>query len=333
MRSVEPFKVPVVESLSVRVVVDSVFDQFMPKATHPMVGIEHVGRIRSNLNSTLAGEWGLSLHLESRNAGVTGQYLLDFGYTPEILVRNFSLLGIEPERLNGLILSHGHRDHYGGLPGFVVHYRDRLREDLRLFAGGEETFREKWVGSRDEEPLSWGALDRAALEAARVETVCCEAAHALEGPFTTGNIARQSFERVLPNTLVEPTPVDHFTEEERRGRLVPDRHPDEHATGYVVQGRGLVVISSCSHCGVLNAIRTAMTVSGVDKLHAVLGGFHLGVAPPDYVEHTIAEMKALAPDVVIPMHCTGRTFVAKLRAEMPDQLIDWNTGSRFTFGV
>jgi 7,8-dihydropterin-6-yl-methyl-4-(beta-D-ribofuranosyl)aminobenzene 5'-phosphate synthase len=250
-----------------------------------------------------------------------------------VLLRNFSLLGIEPERLDGLILSHGHRDHYGGLPGFVAHYRDRMRDDLRLFAGGKENFREKWVGSRDEEPVSWGALDRAALEAARVETVCCDAAHALEGPFTTGNIARQSFERVLPNTLVEPTPVDHFTEEERRGRLVPDRHPDEHATCYVVQGRGLVVISSCSHCGVLNAIRAAMAVSGVDKLHAVLGGFHLGVAPPDYVDHTIAEIKALAPDVVIPMHCTGRNFIARMRAEMPDRLIDWNTGSRFTFGV
>jgi 7,8-dihydropterin-6-yl-methyl-4-(beta-D-ribofuranosyl)aminobenzene 5'-phosphate synthase len=130
-----------------------------------------------------------------------------------VLVRNFSLLGIELERLNGLILSHGHRDHFGGLPGFVAHYRDRMRDDLRLFAGGNENFREKWVGSRDAEPVSWGALDRAALEAARIETVCCDAARALEGPFTTGNIARQSVERVLPNTLVEPTPVDHFTEE------------------------------------------------------------------------------------------------------------------------
>ena len=101
MRRAEPFKVPVVDSLSVRVVVDSVFDQFMPKATHPMVKIEHVGRIRSNLNSTLAGEWGLSLHLESRNASGMAQYLLDFGYTPEVLLRNFSLLGIEPERLRG----------------------------------------------------------------------------------------------------------------------------------------------------------------------------------------------------------------------------------------
>ena len=333
MRPAEPFKAPVVDSLSVRVVVDSVFDQFMPRATHPMVKIEHVGRIRSNLNSTLAGEWGLSLHLEAHSAGKTNQYLLDFGYTPEVLVRNFSLLGIESERLNGLILSHGHRDHYGGLAGFVARYRERMREDLQLFVGGKETFREKWVGSRDEELLPWGALDRAALEAARVETVCCEAAHALEGPFTTGHIARHSFERVLPNTLVEPTPADHFTEEERRGRLVPDRHPDEHATCYVVRGRGLVVISSCSHCGVLNAVRTAMAVSGVDKLHAVLGGFHLGVAPPDYVEHTVAELQALMPDVVIPMHCTGRAFITKMRAEMPQQLIDWNTGSRFTFGV
>jgi 7,8-dihydropterin-6-yl-methyl-4-(beta-D-ribofuranosyl)aminobenzene 5'-phosphate synthase len=333
MRSSEPFSAPVVESLLVRVVVDSVFDQFMPKATHPMVAIEHVGRIRNNLNSTLAGEWGLSLHLESRHANETGQYLLDFGYTPEVLLRNFSLLALEPERLNGLILSHGHRDHYGGLPGFVSHYRDRMRDDLRLFAGGEETFREKWVGSRDEEPASWGSLDRAALEAARVETVCCDTAHALHGPFTTGNIARQSFERVLPNTLIEPTPSDHFSEDERRGRLVPDRHPDEHATCYIVQGRGLVVISSCSHCGVINAIRTAMAVSGVDKLHAVLGGFHLGLASPDYVEHTIAELKALTPDVVIPMHCTGRNFTAKMRTEMPEQLVDWNTGSRFTFGV
>ena len=333
MQSANPFTAPVVRSLSLRVVVDSVFDQFMPKATHPMVTIEHVGRIRSNLNSTLAGEWGLSLHLESRSATGTNRYLLDFGYTPEVLIRNFTLLGIEPEQIDGLILSHGHRDHYGGLTGFVAHYRDRLRDNLRLFAGGKETFREKWVGSRDEEPASWGALDRATLEAARVETVCCDHAHALAGPFTTGTIARRSFEKVLPNTLVEPTPADHFTEDERRGKLVPDQHPDEHATCYVVEGRGLVVISSCSHCGVINAIRTAMAVSGVDKLHAVLGGFHLGVAPPDYVEHTIGELKAMAPDVVIPMHCTGRNFIAKMRAEMPAQLVDWNTGSRFTFGV
>jgi len=59
-----------------------------------------------------------------------------------------------------------------------------------------------------------------------------------------------------------------------------------------------------------------MAVSGVAKLHAVIGGFHLGVAPPDYVEHTIAELKALDPDVVLPMHCSGRAFLAGMAREM-----------------
>ena len=76
------------------------------------------------------------------------------------------------------------------------------------------------------------------------------------------------------------------------------------------------------------------TVSARLWLHAGdPGGFHLGVAPPDYVEHTIAELKAMAPDLVIPMHCTGRAFIAKMREQMPEQLVDWNTGSRFTFGL
>src|SRR5713101_1958712 len=150
----EPFRAPQVAALSVRVVVDSFFDQFMPKATRPHVAIEHVSRIRGRETTTLAGEWGLSLHLESKSAGAGGQYLLDFGYTPEILLRNFDLLGIVPERLDGLILSHAHRDHYGGMVGFVEHHRRRMRDDLKLFAGGDSVFREKWLGSRDEEPRS-----------------------------------------------------------------------------------------------------------------------------------------------------------------------------------
>ena len=333
IEAAEPFKPPTVASLSIRIIVDSFFDQFMPKATHPHVAIEHVSRIPGRETTTLAGEWGLSLHLESKSAGASGQYLLDFGYTPEILLRNFDLLGIVPQKLDGLILSHAHRDHYGGMVGFVEHYRDRMSDDLKLFAGGDSVFREKWLGSRDAEPRSWGALDRAALAASRVETVACTDPHALAGPFTSGRIARQSFERVLPNTLVEPTPLDHYSEEERRGRLVPDRHPDEHATCYIVEGRGLVVISSCGHCGLINTIKTAMAVANVDKLHAVIGGFHLGVAPPDYVDHTIAELKALQPDVVLPMHCSGRAFLAGMAKEMPDRLVLSNTGSRFTFGV
>ena len=120
---------------------------------------------------------------------------------------------------------------------------------------------------------------------------------------------------------------------ERLGRLVPDQHPDEHATCYIVRGRGLVVISSCGHVGLINTIRAAMAVSGVGKLHAVLGGFHLGPAPQDYVAHTVTELERLSPDVVIPMHCSGAKFLAAMHRQMPDRLVTANIGSRFTFGV
>lgn len=327
-----PFKPPVVDHLTVRVVVDSTYERFMPATTHPVVTVEHLKRIPGRQMSTLAAEWGLSLHLESASGGEKARYLLDFGYTPEILNRNFDLLGIEPQRLNGLILSHGHRDHYGGLDGFVRQYRTHMREDMSLIVGGEDVFREKWIKEKDEEPESWGILDRTSLVAQHVAPVCCGTPHVFDGCFTSGYIQRDSFETVSGGTLVADDD-DHFTEDERGGKLVKDLHPGEHATCYMVKGRGLVVISSCGHAGIINTVRTAMAVANVDKLHAVIGGFHLGPAPLDYIKHTVDELESLDPDVVVPMHCTGANFIDAMRRRMPARLVTSNVGSSFTFGV
>jgi 7,8-dihydropterin-6-yl-methyl-4-(beta-D-ribofuranosyl)aminobenzene 5'-phosphate synthase len=326
-----PFAPPVVDRLSIRVVVDSHYERFLPKASHPVVGIEHVGEIPGRQMTTLAGEWGLSLHLESEAAGTRAQYLLDFGFTPEVLNRNFGLLDIDATKIDGLILSHGHRDHYGGLVGFVNQHRVRMRDDLALYVGGETIFREKWLTNRERnEVVSWGALDRTALTAQNVVPVCCGTPHALAGPFTTGEIERTSFETITGGTRVK---AEHFTDAERAGKLVLDEHKDEQGTCYVVKGRGLVVISSCGHTGIVNTVKTAMKVANVDRLHAVIGGFHLGMAPPDYITHTVDELEALKPDVIVPMHCTGAPFMEMVRRRMPDRVVASNLGSRFTFGV
>ena len=126
---------------------------------------------------------------------------------------------------------------------------------------------------------------------------------------------------MLPNTQVEFAMKDglgcnagHYLPAEMLGKIVPDEHIHEHATCFNVKDRGLVVISSCGHVGIVNSVRQAQEVSGVQKIHAIVGGFHLGPAPDDYLNQVVAEIKKLEPDVVIPMHCSGDNFARAVRA-------------------
>ena len=185
-----------------------------------------------------------------------------------------------------------------------------------------------------------GVLDRRELAAAHVRVVLCPEPTVIAGQaFTTGVIERRSFERVLPNTFVEYAMKDgvgcNIPEAAARaqGKPVPDTHLNEHATCFNLKDRGLVVISSCGHAGIVNSTRTAMKVSGVDKVHAILGGFHLFPADDDYVRQTVAELKALNPDVLIPMHCSGPALAAMLRSLMPEQYVPSTNGTEYTFGV
>lgn len=325
------FQAPTVDEVHVRVLVDSAYERFLPKHTHDHVRIEHVGQVPGRQMTSLACEWGLSLHLESRVDGESAQYLVDFGYTPDILLRNFDLLDVDPRRINGLILSHAHRDHFGGMSGFVTQHRHHMRDDLSLFVGGQEAFREKWIGT-PEKPVSWGAVDKVMLTAQHVCPVCCPEPHDLGHAFTTGYIPRTSFETVSGGSRVVPEAYHHFSPAEQMGKLVLDDHPDEHATCFLVRDKGLVVITSCGHVGVVNTVKAALAVSGVSKLHAVIGGFHLGLAPLDYIDHTVDELVALQPDVVLPMHCSGTNFIEAMRRKMPQALVTTNVGSRFSFG-
>ena len=94
-----------------------------------------------------------------------------------------------------------------------------------------------------------------------------------------------------------------------------------------------MVISSCGHVGIVNSVRQAQAVSGVQKVHAIMGGFHLGPAPGDYLSTVVAEINKLDPDVLIPLHCSGLNFVAEAQKQMPGKVLVTTTGSRVIFGA
>lgn len=74
-----------------------------------------------------------------------------------------------------------------------------------------------------------------------------------------------------------------------------------------------------------------MKIAGTDKVYAVLGGFHLAPHPVDYQKQTAMELKAINPEFLIPMHCSGETFISIVQAEMPEKFVRSSTGTRFVF--
>ena len=288
----------------------------------------------------LQNEWGLSLHLQSWQAADSKQVLIDFGYTPETLNNNLALLKIDPAQLDALVLSHGHYDHFGGLNGFLVASKGRLKAGLPFYLGGEECFctREAGVGASAGD---FGYLDRKAIADAGLTVMFAErpsviGAHA----FTTGWIPANSFERVLAPTRMKVgeqngigCAPDKLPEAKRTLTVVPDDFQHEQATCFNVKGKGLVVLTSCGHRGVVNSVRGAMKASGVNKVHAVLGGFHLAPHTAEYQRDTVMALKEINPDYLIPMHCSGEVFISLAMQEMPGKTIRSSTGTRYVFSA
>jgi 7,8-dihydropterin-6-yl-methyl-4-(beta-D-ribofuranosyl)aminobenzene 5'-phosphate synthase len=338
-----PLAAPEIDRLSIRVVLDGGHDIFIDKPANPLVTVERHGDITRDGRAVrpLNSQWGLSLYIESTAGGATRRQMLDFGSTTDVLVNNLEILGIKPAELDGLIVSHGHGDHYGGLVGFLERYRGQLRPDASLVVGGEDNFCYQHQRSPSGEFTQYSVLDRADLKRLGVRWTTAEEPRPIaDHAFSTGRIERVSMEKVIPNTWVEYGEHDgagcdasHFTEAERQGKIVPNQHWDEHATCFNLRGRGLVVISSCGHAGIINSVRQAQKVSGVTKVHAIVGGFHLGPAPTAYVAEIVRGIKELQPDLLVPMHCSGVNFIAAAHDLMPNQLVTSTTGSRFTFAA
>lgn len=336
-------KVPEVDRLAIRVVTDSYHHAFEPPRTLGDLRVDRVGTLLSRTGDprTLLNEWGLSLHLESARGSEERQVLIDFGFTPETLNNNLGLLGIDPAKLDALLLSHGHYDHFGGLVGFLKAHRAHLRSDLPFILGGEECFcsREGGIGAN---VGSFGALDRAAINDAKLALQFAETPALVAGHgFTTGRIPAETFERVLSPTRMSVGVKDGvgcdpagLPEAKRSASaMIPDDFQHEQATAFVVKGKGLVVMTSCGHRGVVNSVKTAQKVAGVDKLHAVLGGFHLAPHPPEYLRQTAEALAELKPDWLIPMHCSGEPFFAVAQQVLGDKVVRSSTGSRFVFGA
>jgi len=333
---------PEVDRVSVQVVTDSYHHLFLPSGTFGEVAVQQFQRPPSSgMPRTLQNEWGLALHLESARGAETRQVLVDFGFTGDTLNNNLELLGIDVAQLDAMLLSHGHYDHFGGMVGFLAAHQEKLKPGLPFYLGGEECFCSRETGPA-EAPSNFGALDRKAIAQAGLQVLFAERPSLLaDHGFTSGYIPLASFEKpAQPSRMrvgLQPDGVGCAPEglaAEKRGlTMVIDDFQHEHATCFNVKGKGLVIMTSCGHRGIVNSVRGAIKVAGISKVHAILGGFHLMPMAQEYVQSSVAALKEFDPDYLIPMHCTGTPFYELAKQEMPGRVLLSSTGSRYTFGT
>lgn len=316
MRSLQA-QIKEVDSLRVWILTDNYYDALRPDR-------EGVKRFRVAPGECMHAEHGLAYFVETIIEGKPSRCMFDFGLDPTGVMNNAGLLGIDLAQADAYLLSHGHHDHWSGSIEILRRNSGRIPAGTPFYLG-EEAFLHRYTRRNEAaEIVDLSALDRASIEATGVRVH--EVKHPgaiIPGGYCTGVIERTTeYESVPPGMLVE-----------RNGRIEADDFKGEQALFFKVKGKGLVILSGCAHAGVINTIRQAQKSSGVEEVEAILGGFHLINGARETILRTIADIRALGPRLVVPVHCTGFEALVAFSQAMPRQFVLNTAGTEYTFSA
>lgn len=277
----------------------------------------------SEIKNSILAEHGFSALVSVTTGGQARKLLFDFGFSAHGAALNADALEVDLSAVEALVLSHGHMDHFGGLKALV----ERVgRPGLELLMHPESFRKARFLQSPDGNRTYLPSLTPEFIEAAGVTALPSKEPRLL----LDGQIL---FLGEVPRTTAFETgsPALQY---EQDGQSRPDVLEDDSALVALIKGKGLVILSGCAHSGIVNTVKYACRITGLDQVHVVMGGFHLTGAPQDtVVEPTAAALQAIAPNYVIPTHCTGRQAVMHLEREMPDQFLLNMSGTRLTFSA
>ena len=327
----EPIALRPVDAIAVTILVDNVADALLPdQGPATRASMRDAPRVPAavllggDADDALRAEHGFSALVTVTDGGRTTQVLFDAGRTPDGLVENMRRLRLDPRDIGVIVLSHGHWDHVTGMEGLVgtlgpagvpvVIHPEFWRRRRLTFGGGRE-------------PLELPTASPAALRGAGFAIVeDRRPSFLLDGALlVTGEVDRTTtFERGFPGH-----------EAHLDGGWAPDPLIlDDQALVAHVRGRGLVVLTGCGHAGVVNVVRHVSRRTGERRIHAIVGGFHLsGPAFEPIIGPTCDALAELAPDHLVPAHCTGWRAQHALATRFPDAFVPSCVGTRLTFAA
>lgn len=260
-------------------------------------------------------EHGFSAFVEERGADYAHFVLFDTGMG--VLFENAPVAGIDFSQVGDVVLSHGHYDHTDALSLFLQNH-----PSVRIHASSA-VFREHYslrTGSCRKIGLSDG--NRILLSALPEGQFC---AFEKETSIANGRIHLAGrIPRVNPLETPSPLLFDDSA------CSVPDYVPDEIVL-WTKTAAGIVILTGCCHAGFINTCEYVRAVSGIDTIHAVIGGFHLAKVSEERLRATVEYIRMRKVARVIPCHCTGDTEIEWLKEKLGTTITRGECGGKFTF--
>lgn len=243
----------------------------------------------------LIAKHGLSFFIELKVGKETTRLLMDTGPNLDVILHNAQMLNIDLQKIDLIVLSHGHYDHTGGLLGVL-----KCTGKRTPVIAHPESFGAKFVAKKRFRYAGIPFLPSELEGAGGIPILSQKPFAILPGIFVSGEIKR----------ITEFKNVEGF-KAIKRHELVDDYMPDDQALFVMVKSRGLVVITGCAHAGLIDTIKQAQRVTGSRNVYAIAGGFHLASASAKRVKATVDELRKVGIKALMPCHCTGKTAIKK----------------------
>lgn len=270
------------------------------------------------MQKQLVAEHGFSTLVTVQRNGQSGTLLYDGGWSPDAVDWNMERLGLPADSIAAVVLSHGHIDHHPGLEKVI---RKTGHQGLPLVVHPDVWLERRLMTPAG--PVYLPPPDRQHLESGGVQIIERRESSLLLNDMVavTGEIARvTSYETGFP-------PHQKLT----ATGWVPDPLIwDDQAVVCNLKDKGLVVVSGCSHAGVINTLLYAQALTGVFTIYAFIGGMHLsGAGFEPRITPTVSDLIALQPSIVVPAHCTGWKATHAIAAALPGAFIQNSVGTRY----